>query len=646
VLALNDFSFEFAGRYLFKNASWHIKPNEKIGLVGLNGTGKSTLLRLISGDYELREGTLSKPSDLRIGFLNQDLLSMDIGDCVRDVVLSGRDDLVYLEQEINRLIEKIEVEYDDVTMQRLADAQERFGALGGYEWHAEGDKILEGLGFPTSSLTRSLREFSGGWRMRAMLGKLLLQAPDLLLLDEPTNHLDLPTIQWLEDYLSNYEGTYVIVSHDPYFLDRTVNRIAEVAHQQVFHYKGNYNEFLEQKEERDALMMRKYENQQDFIRQQMKFISRFRAKASKATAVQSRVKMLDKIEKIEVRQDEKRDFDIRFNIRVTPGKVIADLRDVTKSYGDLEILKPSVGQILRGDKIALVGANGKGKSTLLRMVHGSEPCGGEIEQGWNVESAFFAQHQLEALDLKNDLLMELGTVSAEYTDWELRTILGCFLFTGDEVFKKVKVLSGGEKSRLALAKTLITQSNFLLLDEPTNHLDMFSTSVLAESLIDYAGSCLFVSHDRTFISKVANKIWWIEDGILREYPGTYEEYNEWLSTRKVEDLRLAKLDDGKKKVVTVAAAQPEPVVASTTKSYSKNELKKVEDAMNAKEAEMLALAEEKTALEIQLHAPEVASDFNQVARITEQYESVNAAHAMAKEEYEGLFESWMLMQES
>jgi ATP-binding cassette subfamily F protein 3 len=458
--------------------------------------------------------------------------------------------------------------------------------------------------------------------------------------------LDLPTIQWLEDYLSNYEGTYVIVSHDPYFLDRTVNRIAEVAHQQVFHYKGNYNEFLEQKEERDALMMRKYENQQDFIRQQMKFISRFRAKASKATAVQSRVKMLDKIDKIEVRQDEKRDFDIRFNIRVTPGKVIADLRDVTKSYGDLEILTPSVGQILRGDKIALVGANGKGKSTLLRMVHGSEPCGGEIEQGWNVESAFFAQHQLEALDLKNDLLTELGTVSAEYTDWELRTILGCFLFTGDEVFKKVKVLSGGEKSRLALAKTLITQSNFLLLDEPTNHLDMFSTSVLAESLIDYAGSCLFVSHDRTFISKVANKIWWIEDGVLREYPGTYEEYNEWVSTRKVEDMRLAKLDDGKKKVVATPVAQSAPSKDASPKSYSKNELKKVEDAMNAKEAEMLALAEEKMALEIQLHAPEVASDFNQVARITEQYDSVNAAHALVKAAYERLFESWMLMQES
>lgn len=648
VLALNDFSFEFAGRYLFKNASWHIKPNEKIGLVGLNGTGKSTLLRLISADYELREGTLSKPSDLRIGFLNQDLLSMDVGDCVRDVVLGGREDLVALEVEINRLIEIIEVEYDDVTMQRLADAQERFGSLGGYEWHAEGDKILEGLGFPTSSLDRPLREFSGGWRMRAMLGKLLLQAPDLLLLDEPTNHLDLPTIQWLEDYLANYEGTYVIVSHDPYFLDRTVNRIAEVAHQQVFHYKGNYNEFLEQKEERDALMLRKYENQQDYIKQQMKFISRFRAKASKATAVQSRVKMLDKIDKIEVRQDERKDFDIRFNIRVTPGKVIADLKNVTKAYGELEILKTSQAQILRGDKIALVGANGKGKSTVLRMVHGSEPSGGLIEQGWNVESAFFAQHQLEALDLKNDLLTELAMVSAEYTDWELRTVLGCFLFTGDDVFKKVKVLSGGEKSRLALAKTLITQSNFLLLDEPTNHLDMFSTAVLAESLIDYAGSCLFVSHDRTFISKVANKIWWIEDGLLREYPGTYEEYKEWNSQRMAEDMRLAKLDDGKKKgSKAVPAAAPEQRTESKqSKSYSKNEIKKVEDAMNAKEQEMNALAEEKTTLETQLHSPEVASSFNKVAKITEAYDSANATYLLVKEAYEKLFEEWMMMQES
>lgn len=648
VLALNDFSFEFAGRYLFKQASWHIKPSEKIGLVGLNGTGKSTLLRLISGGFELREGTFSKPSDLRIGFLNQDLLSMDIGESVRDVVLSGRDDLVQLEHDIERLIEKIEVAYDDETMQRLSDAQERFGSLGGYEWHAEGDKILEGLGFPTSSLARSLREFSGGWRMRAMLGKLLLQAPDLLLLDEPTNHLDLPTIQWLEEYLANYEGTYVIVSHDPYFLDRTVNRVAEVAHQQVFHYKGNFSDYLEQKEERDALMMRKYENQQDYIKQQMKFISRFRAKASKATAVQSRVKMLDKIDKIELRQDEKRDFDIRFNIRVAPGKVIADLRGVTKSYDELEILKASTAKIIRGDKIALVGANGKGKSTLLRMIFGSEPCGGIIEAGWNVEAAFFAQHQLEALNLKNDLLGELGTVSASYTDGELRTVLGCFLFSGDEVFKKVKVLSGGEKSRLALAKTLITQSNFLLLDEPTNHLDMFSTAVLAESLIDYVGSALIVSHDRSFINKVANKIWWIEEGVLREYPGNFEEYNEWNKQRSASKISLSKLHDGKKKSVSIAEKSPSSpsVLQEKNSAIGKNQVKKVEEAMHLKEAEMQQLEAVRLRVETQLLLPEIVSDYQKLADFTQQYETVNQDYLKAKLAYEWFFEEWMLLQDS
>jgi ATP-binding cassette subfamily F protein 3 len=276
-----------------------------------------------------------------------------------------------------------------------------------------------------------------------------------------------------------------------------------------------------------------------------------------------------------------------------------------------------------------------------------------------VESAFFAQHQLEALNLKNDLLSELSTVSAEYTDWELRTVLGCFLFTGDEVFKKVKVLSGGEKSRLALAKTLITQSNFLLLDEPTNHLDMFSTAVLAESLIDYAGSCLFVSHDRTFISKVANKIWWIEDGVLREYPGTYEEYKEWNSVRMAEDMRLAKLDDGKKKggnqsnssqaksVAPAGMINPAAIASDKgNKSYSKNEIKKVEDAMNAKELEMNALGEKRSAFEKQLHDPSVASDFEKVAGITKDYDLINAQYLVVKAAYESLFEEWMLMQES
>ena len=440
VLALNDFAFEFAGRYLYRNARWHIKPNEKIGLVGLNGTGKSTLLRLISGEYELREGVMSKANNLKIGFLNQDLLSVEYKESVRDVVLSGREDLVKLDLDIQRLLKEIETDYDERRLNQLGEAQELFGQLGGYDWQAQGEKILEGLGFPTEWLGKPLMNLSGGWRMRAILGRLLLMAPDLLLLDEPTNHLDLPTIQWLENYLNEYQGTYVIVSHDPLFLDRTVNRVVEVAHQQLFHYKGNFTSYLEEKEERDALMQRQFENQQDFIKQQMKFIQRFRAKASKAAAVQSRVKQLDKIDRIELKDKENRDFDIKFNIRVKPGKVVAELRNLHKSYGDLRIMQGASGQILRGDKIALIGANGKGKSTLLRMVVGTEPCEGEVELGWNVEASFFAQHQLEALNLKNDLINEIGTVSADYNDKELRTVLGCFLFTGDEVFKKVKVL--------------------------------------------------------------------------------------------------------------------------------------------------------------------------------------------------------------
>lgn len=636
VLALNDFAFEFAGRYLYRNARWHIKPNEKIGLVGLNGTGKSTLLRLISGEYELREGVMSKANNLKIGFLNQDLLSVEYKESVRDVVLSGREDLVKLDLDIQRLLKEIETDYDERRLNQLGEAQELFGQLGGYDWQAQGEKILEGLGFPTEWLGKPLMNLSGGWRMRAILGRLLLMAPDLLLLDEPTNHLDLPTIQWLENYLNEYQGTYVIVSHDPLFLDRTVNRVVEVAHQQLFHYKGNFTSYLEEKEERDALMQRQFENQQDFIKQQMKFIQRFRAKASKAAAVQSRVKQLDKIDRIELKDKENRDFDIKFNIRVKPGKVVAELRNLHKSYGDLRIMQGASGQILRGDKIALIGANGKGKSTLLRMVVGTEPCEGEVELGWNVEASFFAQHQLEALNLKNDLINEIGTVSADYNDKELRTVLGCFLFTGDEVFKKVKVLSGGEKSRLALAKTLITQSNFLLLDEPTNHLDMFSASVLAESLNDYAGSLLFVSHDRTFISRVANKIWWIENGIIREYPGTYDEYNEWMSTRVVEEPSL------KPEVkAEVEKSSPEKKEVQGNKGISKNKIQEWERHMERLEAELKAMDQVLVDIETQMQDEQIISDSDALLALVETHRVKQTERAALQLELDSVLELWV-----
>lgn len=633
MLALTDFSFEFAGRYLFRNASWHIKPGQKIGLVGLNGTGKSTLLRIITGEYELREGLMTKPSDLKIGFLNQDLLSIDYKNSVLEVVLGGRADLAALDKEIHRILEHIEHTPDEKSIQRLTELQDQFGHLGGYDWEATAEKILEGLGFETPDLQKPLNQFSGGWRMRAMLAMLLLQEPDLLLLDEPTNHLDLPTIQWLENYLKDYKGTFVIVSHDRMFLDRTITYVAEVAHQQLFHYKGNFSEYLEQKDERDEMMQRRYDNQQDYIRQQMRFIQRFKAKASKATAVQSRVKMLEKLEKIEVLEDENRTFNIRFNIRVTPGKQICTLKDVSKSYGDLHILDHSEGQILRGDKIALIGANGRGKSTLLRMIYGTESYNGTIEPGWNVEPSFYAQHQLEALNLKNDLLQELSTVGGEYTENELRTTLGCFLFTGEDVFKKVKVLSGGEKSRVALAKTLLAQSNFLLLDEPTNHLDMFSTSVLAEALNQYKGTFILVSHDRTFVSQVANKIWWIEDHKLKEYPGTYEEWEEWYSKRP----KLEKSTPPVKQAAPVPA-QEQP---KETPHLSKNALLQLEKKMAEVESHIKQVEIEKSEIERQLHLPEVAADFEKIAALTAQFSETEELLKKLRLSYDDAMDEWL-----
>ncbi len=633
MLALVDFSFEFGGRYLYNNASWHIKPNEKIGLVGLNGTGKSTLLRVIAGEYDLREGKVSRPADLRIGFFNQDLLSTIQSGSVLDAVLSGREDLVEIDRELHKVIAKVEKDPSEKNLHRMADLQEEFSMKGGYDWQSEGEKILEGLGFSTEDLTSPLETFSGGWRMRALLAKMLLQEPDLLLLDEPTNHLDLPTIQWLEEYLKEYKGTFIIVSHDRLFLDNTVNRIAEVAHQTLYHYKGNFSDFLEQKHERDELMSRRFENQQDYIRQQMRFIERFRSKASKATAVQSRVKMLDKLEKIDLKQDDSREMNIRFNIRVNPGKLITGIKHVNKNFGNLQIFKDATAAIYRGDRIALIGANGKGKSTLLRMIFGTESYTGEIEKGHNVQPSFYAQHQLEALNLKNDLIQELGSVGGEYTEYDLRTTLGCFLFTGDDVFKKVKVLSGGEKSRLALAKTLLTQSNFMLLDEPTNHLDMFSTAVLAEALEAYKGSCIFVSHDRTFVSKVANKIWWLENGKIREFDGGYEEYKEWVATRPaVKEGPVRKTVEAA--VKEVPKAQPEP-------RSSKNTLQMLEKKVEEIDVRMKLVLAEKQEIEQELQDPSTATKLLRIAELGDAYKACESKLQVLQKDYDTAFTAWM-----
>jgi ATP-binding cassette subfamily F protein 3 len=402
---------------------------------------------------------------------------------------------------------------------------------------AKAEEVLEGIGFSTADLHRPLKEFSGGWRMRVILAKLLLEQPSLLMLDEPTNHLDLPSIEWVENYLRNYPGAVIIVSHDRRFLDNVITKTVEVTNQQLITYEGNYSFYISEKEQREEIQQNAFENQQQKIRQSERFIERFRAKASKARQVQSRVKALERMDLIEEVVNDTAAVNFRFTFNQPSGRHVITLNEVSKSYGDIKIMQHTTAAIERGDKIALIGANGKGKSTLLRILFGTEPVDGERISGYNVITGFFAQHQLEALHVENEVLEELKQEGSGKTEQELRNVLGCFLFSDEDVFKKIKVLSGGEKSRVALAKTLISEANFLLLDEPTNHLDFISENILIQALQQYKGTFVVVSHNRHFVSQIANKIWYIENHEIKEYPGTYEEYEYWKKESRMNELQ-------------------------------------------------------------------------------------------------------------
>lgn len=637
MISINNLSFDFGGRYLYQNANWHIKPNERIGLIGLNGTGKSTLLRLINGEYQPTEGNISKPRDLTIGFLNQDQLSFQSDETILNVALGAFERALVLEKEIEAILKKMETDYSDEVIQQLSDKQEEFDQLDGYNILHKTEKVLEGLGFTTEQLQQPYKKFSGGWRMRVMLAKLLLQKPNLLMLDEPTNHLDLPTIQWLEEYLRTYEGTVIVVSHDREFLDRMVSKIVEVSLQRITEYPGNYTKYLESKSLRTEQHQREYENQQDFIRQQQRLIDRFKAKASKASMAQSRVKMLDRIEKIEAPEDDNREITIDFRVAKNSGKVVSELIDVSKAYPDVNIVEHANRKIHRGDKIALIGANGKGKSTMLRMIAGTEKHEGTINTGHNVETAFYAQHQLESLNIENEILDELRAYAGERTDTELRTLLGCFLFNGDEVFKKIKVLSGGEKARVALARTLLDEANFMLLDEPTNHLDIRSINILVQALQKYEGSFLVVSHDRYFVSQIANKIWWIENQELKEYPGTYAEYEYWRQ-KQLEIAEAAQKLQGKKPESKVPKPVEAPKAKPESDTLSNNEIKKIKDQFVQLESTIDALKKKLLDLEAQFADESVVTDANKVAELNNTYEQAKQELRSNTEAYDSLFE--------
>ena len=654
LVGLQNVTFEFGARAIIENATWHIQPEERIGLVGYNGTGKSTILKLFVGEYLPSAGTVERSRGTTIGYLHQDLLSFDTKESILQVAMGAFEEVLQLEKDIEETGKKLEHSdhLPEAEQQSLlheySDMLHRMETLDGYSIHHTTEEVLQGLGFSNQDLQRPFKEFSGGWRMRVLLAKMILQQPDLLLLDEPTNHLDLPSIEWLEKYLQHYKGSVVIVSHDKYFLNRMVTKIVEVYQQQLHIYNGNYDFYETEKVQRVELQQRAYENQQDYIRQQERFVERFKAKASKAAAAQSIVKRLERLDRIADVSIERPDIRLNFQVDKVPGRVLCELKNISKSFGDIKIVENTSVEIDRGDKIALIGANGKGKSTLLRIVAGAESFTGERKWGHNVEESFYAQHQLEALDLNNTVLEEMKECGSKKTDLELRTLLGCFLFSGDDTDKKIKVLSGGEKARVALAKTIVSKSNFLLLDEPTNHLDMHSCELLIDALNKYEGSLLLVSHDRYFISKTANKIWEIIDGEIKEFKGGYEEYVAWkermarnTDSSEKKEKEPAKIEKPKTEVKAETAPPPQQNNNTPINKEAKKELQKQQKDFQQLEEKIAVLNEQKKKLESSLADPAIYTQKDSFLKAEADYKSATDELTRLNKAYESAFEKLM-----
>lgn len=627
MIAINNLTFEIGSRALYDEANWHIKPGDKTGLIGANGTGKSTLLKLIVGEYTPTSGTISMAKDLKIGYLNQDLLSYESEKNILHVAMEAFERQNQLHGEIEELLKQLETDYSDELINKLSDKQTEFDALDGYNIEFRAHEILAGLGFSEEERARKLSTFSGGWRMRVMLAKILLQAPDILLLDEPTNHLDLPSIKWLEGYLQAFEGAIVIVSHDRYFLDRVIGKTVEARKGKLNVYAGNYSFYLQEKSLREEIQGNQFKNQQAKIKQEERLIERFRAKASKAKMVQSRIKALERMDKVDEVDDDNPTVNFQFKFSKQSGRHVVRLENVDKSYPGVPILHNAEAVIEKGDKIALIGANGKGKSTLLRIIAGTDrEFTGLCETGHNVTRTFFAQHQLEALHLQNTILQELQAFAPKHTETELRSILGCFLFSGDDVFKKIQVLSGGEKSRVALAKALTADANFLILDEPTNHLDMQSVNILIQALEQYEGTFILVSHDRYLLDNVANKIWFIEAQQIKEYPGTYAEYEEWQMRRSVipaaNELGSGKAAKAAKIAKPSKAAKKAEKAKSGGFSDASRQLQALNRELEQVEQEIGALERTVQTLETEMADEKVFSDPKLLEEKTRSYEPI------------------------
>ncbi len=635
MLQLTGAGKRFGHKLLFDGLDWLITPKERSGLVGGNGTGKSTLLKIVAGLEQLDYGSLSATKGIRIGYLPQDGLRVSgrtvFAECLS--VFAGIQDL---ERELESLtarmseLDPASEEYGQVA-DRFERAENEFRSRDGYTIEAQVGTVLTGLGFRKEDWTRQTEEFSGGWQMRIALAKLLLEKPNLLLLDEPTNHLDLEAREWLESYLTNYEFAYLLISHDRYFLDLTVKKIVEIWNKRAYFYTGGYERYRQQKAERLAQLEAAYKNQQEKIQQLEAFINRFRAQATKAKQVQSRIKELEKIERIELPPEEKT-IHFSFPQPKPSGRVVAHFESVAKSYGQKRVLEDVNFTIERGDRIALVGVNGAGKSTLIKLLAGTEPLtSGRYSLGHNVELDHFAQDQYKELNPEARVLDDLSDAAPRTTNTELRNLLGCFLFSEDDVFKRIGVLSGGERNRYALARMLLHPANFLLLDEPTNHLDMRAKDVLLEALEKFTGTVMFVSHDRYFIENLANRVFEVSEGTLHVYPGTYGDYL-WRKGGGAE--QVPTIED-----VLAGVPPAEPIPMPTRQQPAKRvnpiKLKQMQDQARDLEAKIAELETEVQASELAL------SDFvgaDEAMRLSNLLENQRAELARAMSQWEEITE--------
>ena len=621
MIQLSSAGKHFGAKTLFEGLNWVVGPRERVGLVGGNGTGKSTLLKVLAGMETLDEGSRSAAKDITTGYLPQDGLSLS-GRTLLQECLSVFGHLLDIEKEMEALAHKMaELDPYGDEYQKVADRYHRieteFQRSDGYSLEAQVGAVLNGLGFSRDDAARPIEEFSGGWQMRVGLAKLLLQKPNLLLLDEPTNHLDLEARNWLEQYLNDYPHAFVLVSHDRYFLDVTVNKILEIWNRRTYFYTGNYDRYLAQKAERRAQLEANQRNQQEHIHHLETFITRFRYQATKARQVQSRIKELEKIGRIEL-PDEEKAIHFSFPQPRPSGRIVAELQNVAKNYGEKKVFESVSFVLTRGDRIALVGINGAGKSTLIKLLSGAEPVTkGELRLGHNVELDYFAQDQYKVLDPDARLIDDLTSFAptAVSNQTQLRTLLGSFLFSDDDVFKRIGVLSGGERNRYALARMLLHPANFLLLDEPTNHLDLQAKDVLLEALRKFSGTIVFVSHDRYFIDKLATRIFEIEGGELHDYSGNYEDYLWQKQRRAAGELGPT----GKVEVGDASSSERERGRAKRAKGPNPSSIRKMEKQRDELEEQISRCEAEITSLELEQGQFKSADESIRVAALIEQH---------------------------